>query len=225
MEALNETTKQLLTLMGAGSYSETSLQAKDHTLYDTLPFVVYSSISGAIPFFTTPYGSTQYGLSKTEIETNMTEQGKLPAGQNMVVNTISFSHIRNNDTGEDTALKTAAFARVMQGSRVRIILAGRQFDAEIPGAKFLPPIMDRSVTASASSVSAVGDFTGPNQIILKTPIPLTNIQGAPVNFRLEWLVNTSDVGVQSALALLVGAGTNGADRIQFRLGGLLVNPL
>lgn len=223
--AVNESTAKLLRLMGAGSYSETSLQAKDHTLYDTVPFVVYSAISGPIPFFTVPYGSAQLGLTKTEVETNMSEQGKLPAGQNMVVNTISFSHIRNNDAGEATDAKTSAIARVMQGSRIRILLAGRQFDAEIPGAKFLPPVMDRGYNAAASSVSSVGDFTGPNQIVLKTPIPLTNIQGAPVNFRLEWLINTSDVAVQAALAVLAAAGTNGADRIQFRMGGLLVNPV
>lgn len=223
--AVNESTAELLRLMGAGSYSETSLQAKDHTLYDTVPFVVYSAISGPIPFFTVPYGSAQLGLTKTEVETNMSEQGKLPAGQNMVVNTISFSHIRNNDAGEATDAKTSAIARVMQGSRIRILLAGRQFDAEIPGAKFLPPVMDRGYNAAASSVSSVGDFTGPNQIVLKTPIPLTNIQGAPVNFRLEWLINTSDVAVQAALAVLAAAGTNGADRIQFRMGGLLVNPV
>lgn len=223
--AVNESTAELLRLMGAGSYSETSLQAKDHTLYDTVPFVLYSAISGPIPFFTVPYGSAQLGLTKTEVETNMSEQGKLPAGQNMVVNTISFSHIRNSDAGETTDAKTAAMARVMQGSRVRILLAGRQFDAEIPGAKFYPPEMDAALNSLASSVSRVGDFIGPNQIVLKTPIPLTNIQGAPVNFRLEWLINTSDVAVQAALAVLAAAGTNGADRVQFRLGGLLVNPL
>jgi hypothetical protein len=225
MAELNQQTAELLRLMGAGSYSETSLQAKDHTLYDTIPFVVATAISGAVPFFTVPYGSAQLGLTKTEVETNMSEQGKLPAGQNMVVNTISFSHIRNNDAGEITDAKTAAMARIMQGSRVRVLLAGRQFDAEIPGAKFLPPIMDRAYNAAASSVSSVGDFTGPNQIVLKTPIPLTNIQGAPVNFRLEWLINTSDAAVSAALSVLAAAGANGADRMQFRLGGLLVNPL
>jgi hypothetical protein len=226
--SLNSTTQKRMAFLGGNkSYSGTNAQFKDHILYDTLPFVVYTSISGPVQFFTTPSGGVQYGLTKTDVETNMNEQGKLSAGQQFLVESFSFSHIRNTDTSEFESAKTAALARVLQGSRFRIVMPGRQFEFEIPGARLLPPTFTRqdNVAAQATAVSAAGDFIGPNQIVLQTPIPLTDSNGAPVNFKVEQLINTSDVGVQGALAILAAAGTNGADRLQIRLGGAMFNLL
>jgi len=227
MRNLNPSTAQSIQNLRNGSYSGAVAQGKDHTLYDTIPFVAAASLSGPIAFFTVPFGSAQYGLTKTEVETNMQEQGKLPAGQSFEIQTFSFSHIRNTDTGEFESAKTAAFSRVLMGSRFRIVLPGRQFDAEFPGAKLLPPSFTRqdNVAAQATAVSSVGDFIGPNQMVFKTPLSLTNVQGSPVNFRVEMLVNTSDAAVSAALTTLATAGTNGADRIQIRLGGFLLNQL
>lgn len=159
----------------AGSYSQVSGDVLDHVLYDSVLFAA-TTARPSTSFFTTPIGGSFGTVSKTLQETNMTDPGKLPAGQGFVIKEIGFAFpaiIGPTDT--DTTTIVTAITNILQFSVFEIRLPGRQFDLQFPGTRLLPPIMTRTngvIVAATNLTVQTGDFLASGTIKLAAPIIL-----------------------------------------------------
>jgi hypothetical protein len=186
--APNSDAKSLITQAQSGSYSTTQ-DCLHHSVWDTRWFGPTPSDN---TFFTQPIGASwavpncAVG-SKTKNETNLGDTGKLPQGQNFLVQRVGVALISSYDvlnTGAssgwaDPVLIAQAFYNILQASVFDIVIAGKAFDAEIHGRQFLPCLALNGHTTSNSGRSNStrnGDSLASGWVKLDpTPVTLSNL--------------------------------------------------
>lgn len=217
---MNQSTYASARQLQQGSYSGKAGDLLAHTLYDTIPF---KSISQSTRFFSAPVGASVNAaagaIQKTAIHTNMLDSGKLPAGQKFLIKAVRPEMILVGATnGSHTLATYQAYIRVMQAMRMRIVLPGRDFDWETPASVFLPAIPVALPVATGASFNHL--YFGAPKLGLDTPIAIGDVDGAPVSFSFETLVDTTDTTVSAALTVLGTAATEAQLRINL-LGALV----
>jgi hypothetical protein len=189
MPKLTRATINEIMLAKGGSYEAGSEDVQGHTLYDTLN-IVTAATSNQYQFFSTPQSST-----KTLQQTNMTDSGKLPAGQAFYGKCIAIHPIFNLDAATDDDV--SSFYKVMENSTFRLVIVGRQFDWEAPGCDFMPSVAKVGLAAAAVN-SRVGDYIHNNWLKFDPGIAI----GELVSFSVQWLIDTNATGVSTALTAL-----------------------
>lgn len=206
--------QELLRLQMGGSYSMVR-NAVRHRVYDTRFFA--ATVSDATLFVQQIGQPWRTGL-KTITETNMFDSGKLPNGQTMIFTDISVKFLAfpalTATNVEDLA---QAYVNIMQSSVFQIKIQGREWDAQIHGAEFVPAISVNG-TASAANNHRVGDMIASGIVkLLPTPIVIDSMVGFSVEHRL----GNPDTTVLAVVNASTAALNTSGSLIQVSLGGLL----
>lgn len=204
-----------------GSYSQVSGDVLDHVLYDEVLFQA-TTARASTSFFTTPIGGAFGAVTKTKQETNMSDPGKLPAGQGFVIKEFGiFMPTINVTADNDAAAIMQAFVNVIGFSVFEIAIAGREFDLQIPGSMFLPAMMNRSngVVIAATSLNAYsGEYLASGWFKLAAPI----ILGELVSFSVKHLVGSAVAANQTILNTASDVLATQVSPLQLKLRGTLV---
>lgn len=191
--AITKTARNMIQLGAGGSYS-TARDAIRHQLWDTRYF---SASPSENTYFVQPYGAPWRVGTKTKVETNMSDSGKLPNGQTFLITRVGVQLISAYDTGATNAsswpnasLLAQAYVNIMQCSVFEIRVAGREFDFQIHGGQFLPSLCINGYNAgTAGSVARVGDTIVSGWVKLDpSPIFLDEL----VSFNVNQLVDNAD---------------------------------
>lgn len=210
-----------LKLVKKGSYSEVSGDVIDHVLYDSVLFQS-TTVRAQTNFFTTPIGGAFGSVTKTKQETNMTDPGKLPAGQGFVAKEFGiFCPTINVTADNDAAAVMQAFVNILGFSVFEIAIAGREYDLQIPGSMFLPAMLNRSnsVIVAATALQAYsGEYLASGWFKLQTPI----IFGELVSFSVKHLVGSAVAANQTILNTASDLLATQVAPLQLKLRGALV---
>jgi hypothetical protein len=217
---------EALQLGKNGSYSNEG-NVLQHVLYDNLDFQD-TTVRANGQFFTAPINSTYMGGSKTETETNLENAGQLPNTQTFLINEISFSFLPSlvDQTDVDASGLLQDYVNIMQASRFEIKIAGRDFDLQVPGSVFFPPVFFASngtrTTATDTLTPAYGQFISTGWVKLaSTPIPVGNL----VNFSVRMSTSVAD----TALATILNTSSDNLAtqnaQMQCRLKGVLTRSI
>lgn len=190
-----------------------------HVLFDTVPLAA-SSVNSPDRFFTVPSGSAQNGLQKNDTHTNMREGSKLPAGQNVLLTGLSICWMLPTALRLPTIVQ--AIDSIMRNSRLRLVVPPREYEVEIPGSLLCAP--KAVFTAGVATFPVViGNENAPMMYNFGIEVPLTGVNGAPVQFHVEHMIS-DDYG---DITVLIPGGTatplNNVRR-QIRLHGVLERP-
>jgi len=192
--ALTKTASNMIRLGAGGTYSN-ARDAIRHQIWDTRVF-------GAAPsdntYFSQPIGAPWRGSgTKTKVETNLTDSGKLPNGQTILVTRISVALLSQYEMGStgNTAFPNASiiaqsYVNVMQNSVFEIRVAGREFDFQVHGRQFLPSLCINGSNAATLSSARHGDTVVSGWIKLEpSPIFLDEL----VSFQVIQHVTNGDI--------------------------------
>jgi len=159
-----------------GTYGS-SRDVLKHQLWDTRYF---GTTITSTTFFTQQVSSPWRSGLKTLNETNMSDSGKLPNGQRMIIKRIGLGLILPIAKGTAVAGQLVqAFINIVQCSIFTIKIEGREFDSQIHGRQFLPAIA--VVGASTANTARVGDMLNNGYVDLQpTPITLDYLVGFKV---------------------------------------------
>ncbi len=209
---------EAMELAARGSYDRNSMDVLDYVLYDTMPFAA-TTVRPVTTFFSTPIGGTYTATTaKTIIETNMQLQGQIPSSQYVVVKEMSFALvpiIAGADVDQNLVIQAAT--NILQASTIKVVLAGRSFDTEVPGSVFMPPFFAQGLNSAANG-SNVGFHTSTGWMTLTYPIVIEggaafSVQqatGSAIAANLTILNTASDLLATQAASL------------QFRMKGTLI---
>jgi len=204
-----------------GSYSNVSGDVLDHVLYDEVLFQATTARANT-SFFTTPIGGAFGAVTKTKQETNMSDPGKLPAGQGFVIKEFGiFCPTINVTADNDAAAVMQAFVNILGFSVFEIAIAGREYDLQIPGSMFLPAMMNRSnsvIVAATALQSYSGEYLASGWFKLSAPI----ILGELVSFSVKHLVGSAVAANQTILDTASGVLATQVAPLQLKLRGTLV---
>lgn len=204
-----------------GSYSNVSGDVLDHVLYDEVLFQA-TTARASTSFFTTPIGGAFGAVTKTKQETNMSDPGKLPAGQGFVIKEFGiFCPTINVTADNDAAAVMQAFVNILGFSVFEIAIAGREYDLQIPGSMFLPAMMNRSnsvIVAATALQSYSGEYLASGWFKLSAPI----ILGELVSFSVKHLVGSAVAANQTILDTASGVLATQVAPLQLKLRGTLV---
>lgn len=191
--AITKTAANMIRMGAGGSYSN-ARDAIRHQIWDT-------RMIGATPsdntYFSQPIGAPwATSGTKTKVETNLTDSGKLPNGQTILVTRISIallSHYDMGSTGNTTYPKASilaqAYTNVMQCSVFEIRVAGREFDFQVHGRQFLPSLCVNGENAATLGSARHGDTVVSGWIKLDpSPIFLDEL----VSFQVNQIVTNGD---------------------------------
>ncbi len=210
-----------LNLVKQGSYSQVSGDVLDHVLYDEMLFAA-TTCRPSTSFFTTPIGGAFGTVTKTKQETNMTDPGKLPAGQGFLIKEIGFNlPIIAVTADNDAAAVMQAIVNILAFSVFEIRIAGREFDLQIPGTMFLPAIASRtnSVIVAATALPAYsGEYLASGWFKLSAPI----ILGELVSFSVVQLVGSAVAANTTILNTASDLLATQLAPLQMKLRGTLV---
>jgi hypothetical protein len=205
----------------AGSYSQVSGDVLDHVLYDEVLFAA-TTARASTSFFTTPIGGAFGTVTKTKQETNMTDPGKLPAGQGFLIKEIGWSLPTINVTADnDAGAVMQAIINILAFSVFEIRIAGREFDLQFPGTMFLPALANRSnsVIVAATALQAYsGEFLASGWFKLAAPI----ILGELVSFSVVHLLGSAVAANQTILNTASDLLATQVAPLQLKLRGTLV---
>jgi hypothetical protein len=177
--------------MGAGGSYSNARDAIRHQIWDTRTI---SATPTNNTFFSQPIGAPWATTgTKTKIETNLTDSGKLPNGQTILVTRISVALLSQYNMGStgntsfpNAAILAQAYTNVMQNSVFEIRVAGREFDFQVHGRQFLPSLCISGSNAATLSSSRNGDTIVSGWIKLDpSPIFLDEL----VSFQVTQLVD------------------------------------
>lgn len=220
MDSIDSGVMADLKRVKAGSYSQVSGDVLDHVLYDTLQFV-NTTVRPTSSFFTTPIGGIYGTGTKTKNETNMTDPGKLPAGQGFLIKEIGMAFPALEGIAVANAIDIIqAFTNIIQNSIFEIRIAGREFDLQFPGTMLMPAIMSRATGTISATLGTVlvGDYLASGWMKLAAPI----ILGELVSFSCVQITGSATAAVTTLLntasATLFAAGSV----MQMKLRGTLV---
>lgn len=221
MDAIDSGVMADLKRVKAGSYSQVSGDVLDHVLYDNVLFAATTARSST-SFFTTPIGGAFGSVTKTKQETNMTDPGKLPAGQGFLIKEIGWSLPTINVTADnDAGAVMQAIINILEFSIFEIRIAGREFDLQFPGSMFLPALTNRSnsVIVAATALPAYsGEFLASGWFKLAAPI----ILGEMVSFSVVQLVGSAVAANQTILNTASDLLATQVAPLQLKLRGTLV---
>lgn len=233
-QAMQVSTARQLRLLSNGSYSTGKGNAQNDYLWDRIVLPA-APVTQGIPFFRVPR-SGQYGLTagdlKTEIETSMEDNGKLPAGQNFLTNAIQISLITGNGQATDGTYTVGidrilhAWAVWMTHSNFNLKFTNTEYSWRTPGTSFLPSVYQNGESGALAATGAMvrsGDFNHYNWLNMPTKIPITE----QVNFTVTAFTGSGS----AAIAILVAnamAFLNGATRrceVQTSIRGMLTRAI
>lgn len=211
-----------LKMVKAGSYSQVSGDVLDHVLFDMIPFQA-TTARGTTNFFTTPIGGPYTSTTvKTALETNMTDPGKLPAGQGFVIKELGFFQPNMAVTADnDVATVMNALVIILGNSTFEIRIAGRQFDLQIPGSMFLPAITSRtnSVIVAATALQGYsGEYLASGWVKLASPI----ILGELVSFSVVQTTGSTVAANQTIINTASDVLATQVAPLQLKMRGTLV---
>lgn len=188
--------------MAGGTYGKGG-DVLDHYLWDTSEFA-NTTARPETRFFSKGFGSSYgytAGSTKTLTETNLTDTGRLVAGQSFLVKAISLAFHPNLDNEQDVSANAIADKLInawytyVRGSVFEFAFANQDFAWQCPGHVFLPSIAcaaTQTVTVVAATQLMnqvrVGDFTHQNWISIKTPL----VVGEMVSFNVKMKTQTGD---------------------------------
>lgn len=233
-QAMQVSTARQLRLLSNGSYSTGKGNAQNDYLWDRIVLPAAPASQG-IPFFRVPR-SGQYGVTagdlKTEVETSMEDNGKLPAGQNFLTNAIQISLITGNGQATDGVYTVGidrilhAWAVWMTHTNFNLKFTNTEYSWRTPGTSFLPSVYQNGESGALAATGAMvrsGDFHHLNWLNMPTKIPITE----QVNFSLTAFTTSGSVAI---LALVTNAMTflNGSTRrceVQTSLRGMLTRAI
>jgi hypothetical protein len=232
--AMQVSTARQLRLLSNGSYSTGKGNAQNDYIWDRIVLPASAPAQG-IPFFRVPR-SGQYGVTagdaKTEIETSMEDNAKLPAGQNFLANAVQISLITTDSqaaagtytVGIDRNLH--AWAVLMQHSNFNFKFTNTEYSWRSPGVNFLPSVYQNGESGPLAATGAIvrsGDFQHMNWLNMPTKVPITE----QVNFTVTMFTTSGAaallVFVNNAMAFLNGA--THACEVQTTLRGMLTRAI
>lgn len=220
MDSIDSGVMADLKRVKSGSYSQVSGDVLDHVLYDTLQFQA-STVRASSTFFTTPIGGAYGTATKTKNETNMSDPGKLPAGQGFLIKEIGFAfpELAGIAVANNVDL-IQAITNIMQNSIFEVRIAGREFDLQFPGTMLIPAMMTRATaTVSATLATAfVGDYLASGWMKLAAPI----ILGELVSFSVVQITGSATPAVTTLLNSASGTLNTQGSVLQMKLRGTLV---
>ena len=134
--------------LGRGGTYGLSRDVIKHQIWDTRYFTAATVDTST--FFSQQRGAPwRNSSSKSVNETNMLDNGRLPAGQTFLIKRIGIRFVSAQGTAATNAARIIqAFYNVMQSSYFELKIAGRDFDLQVHGSQFLPtaPIMGVNTT-------------------------------------------------------------------------------
>ena len=221
MDAIDNSIMADLQRVKSGSYSQVSGDVLDHVLYDQVLFAA-TTARASTSFFTTPIGGAYGSVTKTKQETNMTDPGKLPAGQGFLIKEIGWSLPTMAMTADnDVAAVMQAIVNILGCSVFEIRIAGREFDLQFPGTMFLPSLASRtnSVYVQATAAPAFsGEYLASGWMKLSAPI----ILGELVSFSVVHLLGSANAANQVILNTASDVLATQVAPLQLKLRGTLV---
>lgn len=200
MRNITKETLNKLKLTQNGSYG-TSGDALRHTLYDTSVLAAGQQML----MFSVPQSST-----KSVAKTNLLQGGKLPDSQSMLIMGMGYAFL-NKGTADALVTQQNLFHTAMQGANLEIVLAGREFDLQIPFAELLPRECASGIIAAGNN-AFVASTLDTKPLAIKPNIVLEGSASFSVKLNFD-----GGAGVQAALTTLAGASCE----IQIQLYGML----
>ena len=212
----------MLSLGVNGSYSNEG-NALQHTLYDT--GIVPAAIGATINYFVQPIGAAYGAGNKTITETNLADPGKLPNGQTFIVTALGLA-LKANMASAAAATNELANDIIngwnswISNSVFRIVIAGREYEFQVPGTEFLPSL---TVCGPATAASLrIGDYWTSGWVRLSaTPVVLGQMVSFSVQQIMGQQVAAGLIAVNTAMALLRAQDAE----IQVRLRGYLTRSI
>jgi hypothetical protein len=233
-QAMEVSTARQLRLLSNGSYSTGKGNAQNDYLWDRIVLPATPAAQGT-PFFRIPrsgqYGATA-GDNKTEVETSMEDNGKLPAGQNFLSNAIQVSLITGNGQATDGTYTVGidyilhAWAVYMTHTIFTFKFTNTEYSWRTPGTSFIPSVWQNGESgpmAATGGMVRMGDFSHLNWLNMPTKVPITE----QVNFTLTAFTTSG----AAAILTLVGNAMqflNGSGRrceVQTTLRGMLTRAI
>jgi hypothetical protein len=175
----------------------------DGYLWDTEGFA-NTNVRAETRFFQKGYGGNYgyaAGANKTLTETNLTDTGKLAAGQSFLVKAISLAFHTNLEVEQATKANAIAakvlssWYTLLRGSVFEFSFANQDFAWQAPGHIFLPSVsvaagQNTTITQATDSTYGVkvGEFQHMNWISIKTPLVI----GELVSFKVVMKSGTGD---------------------------------
>lgn len=181
--------------LGRGGTYGLSRDVIKHQIWDTRYFTAATVDSST--FFSQQRGAPwRNSSSKSVNETNMLDNGRLPAGQTFLIKRIGVRFISAQGTAATNAARIIqAFYNVMQSSYFELKIAGRDFDLQVHGTQFLPTVPVVGALAT-NNVVRVGDSIASGWYSLDyIPIFLNEL----VSFSVEQRFGNPDANVLSVL--------------------------
>ena len=227
--AVQQSTARDVALMRNGAYQTGKANVQSDYIWDR------NAITGtAVPnvgyvFFRSPrsqpYGAVA-GDVKTLIETSMEDNGKLPQGQNFLVNAINISMI-SSLTSATTGTYTEQVDRVLQAYKillqhtvVEIKFSNIEYSWRANGTLFVPPIFEPGMatpTAATAQPMSVGDFNHHGWINVPSRIAVSE----QANFNVSLTVLSGLAGTSTKLNQAVQYLASVSAEIQVMLRGTL----
>lgn len=213
--ALTQKMRQAIDLGRGGSYSK-SRDAIKHYLYDTR--IIPAAVAD-FTFFSQPIGSAFGGGVKTLNETNLTDSGKLPAGQTFLIEALQLSMISWVPEDETTPGDLAeAWYNMLHSSVFEIRIAGRDFDFQTPGSNFVPALAIAQETATDVGYGKTGEYLCSGKIKLSpSPIFVDEL----VSFNVIHRLNNPIAGVVTVIDAGMSALNTLNAVLQCKLEGVL----
>lgn len=206
-----------------GSYSNEG-NALQHTLYDSA--LVPAALGGQINFFTQPIGAAYGAGNKTLNDTNLSDPGKLPNGQTFLATAMSLAVKPQADTvaGGASALANDFMAGIygwISNSIFQIVIAGREFEYQVPGTELLPTIPVAQVGTAAAL--RVGDYWTSGWTKLNaTPVVI----GQLVSFQVQMIYAASQTAaINTQVNAAMAEAVTQAPEVQMRLRGYLTRSI
>ena len=200
MRNITKDTLNKLKLTKNGSYG-TSGDALRHTLFDT---VTLAAGTEALLF------SIPQGGAKSKAKTNLLQPGKLPDSQSMLIMGLGYAFL-NKGTADALVTQQNLFHVAMQGSTLEIVLAGREYDLQVPFAELLPRECASGIIAGGNN-AFVASYTDTKPMAIKPNIVLEGSASFQVKLNFD-----GGATVQAALTTLAAASCE----IQIQLYGML----
>jgi hypothetical protein len=211
-----------LALSAPGSYSNEG-NALQHTLYDTIRLP--AALGSDINYFTQPIGSTYGNGTKTLVETNLSDAGKLPNGQTFLMTSMSLALKTNADStaGAGNALAEDVingFHDFLQNSTFEIVIAGREYDFQVPGTEFVPTVPVAQV--ATANLRQSGDYWTSGWVKINvTPVAIGNLVSFKVLQRQSNQITAALTQINRAMA-----AANAQDvEVQMRVRGVLTRSI
>lgn len=184
MRVLPKTAVNDMAQLSGGTYGKGG-DVLDHYLWDTEGFA-NTTVRAETRFFQKGFGGSYgytAGATKTLTETNLTDTGRLAAGQSFLVKAISLAFHANLEVEQNTEANNIAsklaesWYTLLRGSVFEFKFANQDFSWQAPGHIFLPSMSIAAVQDAQSTVAdsrpvpvSVGNFGHYNWISIKTPL-------------------------------------------------------